>query len=133
MVTAKIEASENHCEVAVVEDDPDIRETLRFILETEGYKVSSFANGQEALDGIRASQDVRLILLDLMMPVMSGWEFLKARRIRGAPLTQIPVIVVSAVADDLTSEDAVQACIKKPLDIDTLLRYVKQFCQPQVV
>ncbi|UCC14721.1 MAG: PAS domain S-box protein [Gammaproteobacteria bacterium] len=88
-------------EVLVVDDEPDIRSLTRRTLEAEGLQVREAANGQEALDEIRRRQP-GLIILDLMMPVMDGFEFLRQLR-HDAKIADLPVIVVTA--KDLTGED----------------------------
>src|SRR5687768_5509935 len=83
--------------VVVVEDDEEIRDSMRDALEIEGYAVSTYSNGKEALDGLRKLGIPCLILLDLMMPVMNGWEFLQA--MKAERFAEVPVYVVSAIAD----------------------------------
>ena len=115
--------------VLVVEDDLDIRETCRQILELEGYDVLTAANGQQAFEILRSCQ-VRpaLILLDMMMPVMNGWEFLKSRCADPGAST-IPVVVVTAAGQMGNFEaSTVQGFLKKPIELDTLLDTVKKFC-----
>ena len=82
--------------ILIVEDDADVEEAMREILEGEGYPILSAANGEEALRILAEKPRPRLILLDLMMPVMNGWELLRALR-ESAKLARIPVVVVSAV------------------------------------
>src|SRR5437762_11749160 len=83
--------------VLAVEDDFDLRDALVPILEYEGHRVVSAANGQEALERLQTMPPPSLILLDLMMPVMDGEEF-RARQLRDPTLASIPVVVVSAHA-----------------------------------
>jgi CheY-like chemotaxis protein len=82
--------------IVVVDDEDDIREAVQIVLEAEGYRTSAAANGQEALELLRRSEHPPcLILLDLMMPVMDGWEFLK--EIGEEPrLLSVPVAIMSA-------------------------------------
>src|SRR5574340_1100683 len=105
-----------HGEVLLVEDDAAIRDALRELLEAEGFVVQGAANGREALARLRAGgHRPRLILLDLMMPVMDGWEFRQAQR--GDPaLARIPVVVLTAAdgAEDLIADMKVAACLSKP-------------------
>jgi CheY-like chemotaxis protein len=84
-----------------VDDEENVRELTRRMLESEGLRVREAANGQEALDEIRR-QAPGLIILDLMMPVMDGFEFLRQLR-EDADISDLPVIVVTA--KDLTQED----------------------------
>lgn len=112
--------------ILIVEDDRDIAETLAEILEYNGYEALTAGNGKEALDKLRQGDRLpRLILLDLMMPVMDGWQFREAQS--GDPaLASVPVIIVSAHVR--AREAAVQlgavGWLKKPVDLDTLLRAV---------
>lgn len=82
-------------EVLVVDDDVDIREALSDTLEHRGYAVVTARNGREALDFLRSRRPPAVILLDLMMPVMDGYEFLEARQSDPA-LSAIPVVIISA-------------------------------------
>lgn len=117
------------CEdVLIVEDDDLIRETIREMLELEGFKTSVAKNGQDALDILKMIPRPCLILLDLMMPVMNGWEFLKARGMNDI-LATIPVIIVSAAGDDKLKGLPADGIIKKPIDIDVLVRFVKRYCE----
>ena len=110
--------------VLLVDDDDDIRETLRYLLEDEGFQVREARNGLEGLGAMRIQPPPDIVVLDLMMPVMSGWEF--RDRQRGDPrLAAIPVIVMSAIARSappgrLEALGAVEV-LAKPLDLDHLL------------
>jgi len=94
-------AEDDTCPVLLVEDDPETREVMARTLEKAGWTVSEAGNGQEALD-IMSGLHPRLILLDLMMPVMDGFDFLTAMRTR-PEWQHIPVIVLTA--KDLTADD----------------------------
>ena len=111
--------------VVVVEDDPDIREAICEMLEFEGYPVVAFENGREALERMHESPNPGLILLDLMMPVMNGVQFLRARQ-TNEELLEIPVFVVSAVgrSKDILREGA-QGFLKKPVDANDILDIVR--------
>ena len=112
--------------VLVVDDDPDIRETLRFVLEDAGYPVYSAENGQEALAVLGGSEPLPgLILLDLMMPIMSGDEMLKALKSVHA-LAGIPVTIVTASGAPMPP--LATGLLKKPVDLDVLLRIVERNC-----
>src|SRR5262245_59582395 len=78
--------------VLIIEDDPDIREALAEILEDEGYATVLAGNGREALDHLAKSEMPALILLDLMMPIMDGWQFRDEQR-RSPSYAAIPVVV----------------------------------------
>lgn len=115
--------------VVIIEDDSDIRETFVSLLEAEGYEVNGFANGKEAIDGLRGCETPCLILLDLMMPVMNGWEFLKERNFLQDTIVASPVFIVSAMADKKTVLAAgAKGYLKKPVDYDVLLKIVRSHC-----
>jgi CheY-like chemotaxis protein len=113
----------------VVEDDFGIRETLRELLEDEGFAVSWAANGQDALARLAAGDPPRLILLDLMMPVMDGVEFRSVQQ-RDPRLSQIPVVVISAEngLEQTASTMAVEGFLAKPFELDALLATVERYC-----
>ena len=114
-------------EVMVVEDDFAIRETLRELLEDEGYRVTWASNGREALARIREHAP-RLILLDLMMPVMDGWEFRSAQQ-RDPELANIPVIVISAdhALEQKVGDLSPAGWLAKPFELDALLATVHRY------
>ncbi|HET9221522.1 MAG TPA: response regulator, partial [Roseiflexaceae bacterium] len=86
-------------DILIVDDESSIREMLRLFLELKGYTVASAINGQDALDYLRQSPEPpQMILLDLMMPVMSGAEF-RAAQLRISALASIPFALVSADAN----------------------------------
>jgi CheY-like chemotaxis protein len=105
--------------VLVVDDDPDIRETLREVIEAEGFPVVTAANGRAALEAIGRGLRPSLILLDLMMPAMSGWDVLAALRDDGA-LAEIPVAVISASGEKAPPPGATHF-LRKPIELDALL------------
>jgi CheY-like chemotaxis protein len=105
--------------ILIAEDDDAIRDALATLLEEEGYRVVTARDGAEALARLHALPRPRLVLLDLMMPVMSGWEFL--RRLRADPDTaDIPVLVLSASHLSAPPEGA-SAFFSKPVRIGALL------------
>ena len=109
--------------ILVVDDDPDILQTLALCLSTEGYGVLMASNGQEALDILR-QQHPACILLDLMMPVMDGWQFVSELEHRG--WRKAPLLILSAdraVQGHATRLHA-DAYLAKPFDLDELLRQV---------
>ena len=112
--------------VLVVDDDSDIRDTLRFVLEEAGYPVFTAENGKEALDILsKAEPRPGLILLDLTMPIMSGEEMLRALKAVHA-LAAIPVPIVTA--SGAPKPDQANNLLRKPLELDNLLRVVAQNC-----
>jgi CheY-like chemotaxis protein len=117
--------------VLVVEDDDDIRESIVDVLEAEGYAVEHAAHGADALELLRrhGAQLPCVILLDLMMPVMNGWEFRALQR-EDDRLASIPVVVLSG--DARAADDAANlgcaAALSKPVSLDDLLALVARFC-----
>lgn len=108
--------------VFIVEDDADTRECLGDILSEEGYSVYTAANGLEALALLSGIPAPCLILLDLMMPGMNGWDFLEA--MRGVPgVPEVPVVIVSAY-----EAPAGYPVLRKPVSLDELLRVVERHC-----
>jgi CheY-like chemotaxis protein len=112
--------------VLVVEDDVRASEALAELLEAHGYAVARAYNGAEAFDlATKASPPPCLILLDLLMPVMDGWEFLRRKKGEAA-LANVPVIVLSALSSAIPS--GVAAFIPKPVDVRRLISLVQQHC-----
>ncbi len=106
--------------ILLVEDDTAIRETIAELLSDEGYRVTSAANGAEALALLEASDAPSLILLDLMMPVMNGWELRRA--LHDDPrLASVPVVVISASRDAESRTADAAAFLAKPFDAGRLL------------
>ncbi|HYO72135.1 MAG TPA: response regulator [Archangium sp.] len=116
--------------ILVVEDDEDLREGLCDLLEAEGYRAVGVFNGLEALQYLRAHRLPCVILLDLMMPGMSGGEF-RARQLADAMLARVPTIVVSAM--DLNHQQAqvlnAAGYLSKPVSVARLSQTVRQHCQ----
>jgi CheY-like chemotaxis protein len=115
--------------VLIVEDDTDLRETLADLLQAEGYRTAEAANGREALARLQQVGPPCLILLDLMMPVMNGWEFREQLR-QDPALAATPVAILTGVrnsADQAAALDAV-GYFQKPLDFDALLATVATYC-----
>ena len=112
--------------VLVVDDDRDIRESLAELLVEDGHQVRVAANGQEALDLLRASERPCLILLDVMMPVMDGRRFLEEKG-RDTALVEIPVCLVTAGAS-IPSGPGVVSVVKKPIDFAKLRGLVERYC-----
>jgi len=104
--------------ILVVDDDEAIRQVVSEVLRDEGYEVVCAENGVEALRHLYKADRPDLVLLDLMMPVMSGWEVLEQLQ-SNSELSQIPVVVVSAMHAPGVSEH-----LAKPIDLDRLLATV---------
>jgi CheY-like chemotaxis protein len=114
--------------VFIVEDDLDTREMLARFLELEGFGVESAENGRTALERLGGGTHACVILLDLMMPVMDGWQFRQAQ-VQNEALAKIPVIVVSAAGRDRIERIDADAYLSKPVDLEELLGCVAQFCR----
>jgi CheY-like chemotaxis protein len=113
------------CRLLIIDDDATIREMLELMLGSEGYTVVSAPHGAAALallDEIKP----HIILLDMKMPVMDGWEFLEQYRRR--PGRQAPVVVLTAAQDDkrLAADLGADAYLAKPFAIDDLLRLLER-------
>ena len=115
------------CTVFVVEDDVDTRDMMGRFLELEGFTVEVAANGKQALERLNAGVHPCVILLDLMMPVMDGWQF-RSQQIRDAAIASIPVIVVSAAGKERMADIEANAYLSKPVDLEQLLAEVTQYC-----
>jgi two-component system chemotaxis response regulator CheY len=109
--------------ILLVEDDPGVLQSLSIVLEHDGHSVATATNGKEALDLVRESAP-DLIILDLWMPVMNGWEFLGRLRETEGHVRDVPVIAVSADMHVKRQDLPVESFLPKPLDIDTLLTTV---------
>ena len=112
--------------ILIVEDEPTIRENLKTLLELEGYRVYAANNGDEGLQVLRNMPRPCLVLLDLLMPVMNGMEFMQAKSHEDA-IAAIPVCIVSGVAENPELPGA-SAFVKKPIEFDGLLKFVRQYC-----
>jgi CheY-like chemotaxis protein len=114
--------------VLVVDDDESIRELVEMALSSEGHHVMTAAHGAAALEAVAASPP-DVILLDMKMPVMDGWEF--ARLYRQAPGQHAPIVVVTAAQDAAgrAAEVAADGHLPKPFDLDELFRIVDQYAR----
>lgn len=117
--------------VLLVEDDVDGREAMTDALREQGYAVICAANGKEALEQLNSGIRPRVILLDLMMPVMDGWEFLNERN-RVPSFAEIPVVVLSAYSNPSEAGDGpeISGYLQKPFACERLLATVKRHCNP---
>lgn len=124
-----MERATKACQVVVVEDDADVRSALADLLEEEGYAVAVAHNGSAALAALQTLSQPKLIILDLMMPEMNGWELLHQLK-ADARLADVPVAVLSAVAafEQRRGKLDVAAVLPKPVDAGQLLQIVARFC-----
>src|ERR1700689_99389 len=110
--------------VLVVDDDRHVRESLSDLLAAEGYSVLEAENGQTALAVMKgAPQFPGVILLDLVMPVMDGRQFLRLRA-EDPALRQIPVVVISGSPRSGEPLDGIDSYMSKPVDVDRLLEAI---------
>jgi len=111
--------------VLVVEDELDLREMMRDALELNGYAVVTADDGQDALDKIGDIDSLCLVILDLLMPVMNGWDFVERMRQR-AELASVPVVVHSSAPGP--EPVGVTRVLQKPILFDRLLSVVREYC-----
>jgi CheY-like chemotaxis protein len=116
-------------DILLAEDDDDLREAMLDTLEDAGYRVVAVPNGQEALSWLHETEQLpSLILLDLMMPVMDGWQFREAQR-NDPKAATVPVVILSAMGTH-PSIEAVEY-LKKPTKVAPLIAVVERFCGPR--
>jgi CheY-like chemotaxis protein len=117
--------------ILVVEDNEDLREMMTMLLTSDGFHVATANNGRNALDQLPRVNPC-LILLDLMMPGMNGWDFRRAQlSLPHSHLAKIPVVLVTATADPARAQRELDAIdvIPKPIDFDRVLTTVERHCQ----
>jgi CheY-like chemotaxis protein len=121
-------------DILVIDDDPDVRHCLSLMLGWAGYTVATAADGRRGLEYLWAGARPRLIVLDLSMPVMDGWEFLA--RLRHAPhLRNVPVVAFSGLVDaeqPAAQDPDVAAVLPKPCGRAQLLDVARRFAPPPV-
>jgi CheY-like chemotaxis protein len=111
--------------VLIVEDDEESRDTLREVLELEGYKVRTAVNGQEALARLNTSGErICIMLLDLFMPVMDGWQVIEQLRTDGR-LDQTQIVIITSAP---YRAPAGLPVFEKPLDLDRVMNEVQKLC-----
>jgi CheY-like chemotaxis protein len=116
--------------ILVVDDDEGIRETLSAILTLDGYITYSASNGLEALKLLEDCKLPCVILLDLMMPVMNGAQFIQALKEKCSPHNKIPILMITAFGKQY-EQMGIEAdlFLTKPFDIGTLLEAVRRYCR----
>jgi CheY-like chemotaxis protein len=113
--------------ILVIDDDEDIRESLSDLLSDSGHRVRVAANGREGLRLLRGNPAPCMILLDLMMPIMNGWQFVQEQS--GDPsLASIPVWVITAAGDAHPPPAGVSGVLRKPFRLNDLLNVVERNC-----
>jgi CheY-like chemotaxis protein len=123
--------SEPNDTVLVVDDDSAVRTALKELFETEGYAVAVAANGRAALNHLRGGLRPSVVLLDLMMPVMDGWDF-RAEQLNDPLLKQIPVFILTAAGfsnETIRTQFGQIPFVPKPPPHDELLAMVRRICR----
>ncbi len=113
--------------ILLVEDDNDIAQTVREVLEDEGYRVVRARNGADALQLLRRGPGWSVILLDLMMPVMDGWDF-RARQLAAGLHTRVPLVVLSGAGQLARRTEGLRAhaVMDKPFQLLALIDVVER-------
>jgi CheY-like chemotaxis protein len=111
--------------VLVVEDEDDLREMMREALELNGYSVVAASEGQRALDELAHIEHLCLVLLDLLMPGMNGWDFFAELR-RRPELSHVPVVIQTSAPGHAPA--GVTRVLQKPVMLDQLLQVVGMYC-----
>src|SRR5947209_19702321 len=111
--------------VLVVEDERELREMMRDALELNGYAVVTAEHGRDALAKLPEIEHLCLVILDLLMPVMDGWQFVATLRKHSA-LMSVPVVVHTSAPGQ--APPGVTRVIQKPLKFDRLMSVVREYC-----
>ena len=123
----KVALADPQCDtILIVDDDSDVRKSLSDFLEDEGYTVTAASNGRNALDLMRAGVRPAVILLDLMMPGMDGWDFRQAQ-LEDPAIASVPVVIVTASgfsAETIRTQFAPAAFVSKPIQPTVLLEAI---------
>lgn len=111
-------------EIILIEDDEVIRSGLCEFLESEGYRVTTAANGKQGFEIVSKFRGQGLVLLDLQMPVMTGEQFLIAlEKEKVASLSELPIVVLTARGEGF-QHSRIAGMIRKPIDLDDLLEKI---------
>jgi CheY-like chemotaxis protein len=119
--------SKNGCKVLVVDDDADNRKLLLTLLEAQGYLGTAAENGAEAISLLESGLDPDLILTDLMMPIMSGWDFCEVLK-KTPAWRSIPVVVLCGMAEEQRGKLQVDDAFEKPTNVALLLDRIAELC-----
>jgi len=119
---------ETRTTILVIDDDDDIREVLATLLDEAGFRVVTAANGREALEHLREDPQPDVILLDLMMPEMDGYQF-RAEQQRDPALRAIPTLIVTAgTVTSRVEALGAEAILRKPVSLRRLVDTIRRFC-----
>ena len=115
--------------ILIIEDEADIRESLADVLGLRGYDVATVVNGREALERLEAGLTPCLIILDLMLPVMSGWEF-RRQQLANDKWAEIPTVLLSGITNLPGESQRLRAVsfLPKPIDFASLYNTVDGYC-----
>lgn len=122
-----ISMSAQYKKIMIVEDDDDIRETLKIALEFKNYPVMEASNGLTALKVLENEPPPCLILLDLMMPEMDGWQFVEEVQ-KKPQYEKIPIVVLTAFTGEAKNIGYAKEILKKPIDFEDLLKVIGRYC-----
>jgi CheY-like chemotaxis protein len=119
--------SRNGCKILVVDDDADNRDLISQLLTAEGYFAATAENGAAALRALEGGLDPDLILTDLMMPELSGWDFCEVLK-KTPAWRSIPIIVLCGMSAEQRGQIQVEDAFEKPVDFKTLLQRIGALC-----
>jgi CheY-like chemotaxis protein len=125
-MTAAVDTTKG--KILLVEDHEDILEAMSLLLMESGFEVIAARHGGEALSTLLAEDRVDLIVLDLRMPTMDGWEFLQHKKRQGSEIAQIPVLVVSSMP--AAEVKGAVGVLRKPVDPQRLIDTVSRHARP---
>jgi CheY-like chemotaxis protein len=117
--------------ILVIEDHDDTRQMMATLIGHYGFDVATAGNGRQGLEQLQQLRP-RLVLLDLMMPVMTGWEFREAQlSLQDRQLAAVPVVLLTAApgADQIAKQLGINDIIRKPIDIDHVVTIVHKHCR----
>lgn len=115
--------------ILIVDDDEDIRDTIRSLLQLRGYTVDTAPDGQAGLERMRAGAPPALVILDFMMPRMNGEEF-RVAQLGDPALSAVPVVLLTGAGEAASGSGPPVERIAKPIDLQALFDTVARFCAP---
>ena len=114
--------------ILIIEDNEDALEAISDLLKMDGFSTVTATNGALGLCKMKAEEHISMVLLDLWMPIMDGWQFLRERK-RDSRLAKIPVVVLSALPTK--SIEGAEAVLTKPVNVDLLLQTLRRYVAPE--